>query len=52
MSAMIYYTEEIYLIIYTYAILTAITFVGAILAIIELCIKRVKEKKAWTGHQE
>lgn len=45
MSAMIYYTEEIYLIMFTYLILTIITFVGAILAILEWCIKKVKEKK-------
>lgn len=45
MSAMIYYTEEIYLIMFTYLILTIITFAGAILAILEWCIKKVKEKK-------
>ena len=45
MSAMIYYTEEIYLFMYTYLILTIIVCIGVSMAILEWCIKKIKEWK-------
>lgn len=45
MSAMIYYDELLYLFLYTCMMLTVITFAGASIAILILCIKKIKEHK-------